>query len=338
MSFKVTKCEELMENENLFSVTSLTACVNQVDVVPGRIKALKIFDESGIATTDFALEYKNGSVSLVKAGPRGADSVNTPDDDKRKVIKFSTTHLKQTDNLFADDFQNVRPFGNKSYEEQVQQFMLDKFAAMTRNNEATIEYQRVGAFAGKILDADGSVILDLHEAFEIEPKIDEIDLAAGTTKKQIRAIKKQSKEALKVTNVPRWVAFCGSTFFDNLESAPDVKEALVRTKDAEQLQDDNDSIAFGSVRWEEYDAFVGDTRFIEDDEALLVPVIDGLCLTRFAPADYSETVNTLGVPHYAQAEPKRMNRGFDLECQSNPISIVTVPLAVRRLKLKAAAQ
>ena len=139
-----------------------------------------------------------------------------------------------------------------------------------------------------------------------------------------------------MTNVPRWVAFCGSTFFDSMEAAPDVKEALVRTKDAEQLQDDNDSIAFGSVRWEEYDAFVGDTRFIEDDEALLVPIIDGLCLTKFAPADYSETVNTLGVPHYAQAEPKRMNRGFDLECQSNPISIVTVPLAVRRLKLKAA--
>ncbi|MGR6863203.1 major capsid protein [Aliivibrio salmonicida] len=68
------------------------------------------------------------------------------------------------------------------------------------------------------------------------------------------------------------------------------------------------------------------------------PVIDGLCLTRFAPADYSETVNTLGVPHYAQAEPKRMNRGFDLECQSNPVSIVTVPLAVRRLKLKAAVK
>ncbi|MGR6863127.1 major capsid protein [Aliivibrio salmonicida] len=184
----------------------------------------------------------------------------------------------------------------------------------------------------------GSVILDLYNNFGIKPVVDTIDLSLGTTKKQIRAIKKKSKESLKVTNVPRWIAFCGSDFFDSLEAASDVKEALVRTKDAEQLQDDNDSIAFGSVRWEEYDAFVGDTRFISDDEALLVPVIDGLCLTRFAPADYSETVNTLGVPHYAQAEPKRMNRGFDLECQSNPVSIVTVPLAVRRLKLKTAVK
>lgn len=335
MSFTVKKCDELMDNEDLFSVTSLTAAINQVDIVPGRIKALKIFDESGIATTDFSLEYKNGTVSLVKSGLRGADSVNVPEDEKRKIIKFSTTHLKQTGHLFADDFQNVRPFGQTSYEEQIQQFMMDKFKTMARNNEATIEYQRIGAFAGKILDSDGTVILDLHEAFGIEPEVDTIDLAKGDTKKQIRAIKKKSKASLKVSNVPRWIAFCGSTFFDSMEAAPDVKEALVRTKDAEQLRDDNDSIAFGSVRWEEYDAFVGDTRFIEDDEALLVPVIDGLCLTRFAPADYSETVNTLGAPHYAKTEPKRMNRGFDLECQSNPISLVTVPLAVRRLKLKA---
>ncbi|MGR6863129.1 major capsid protein [Aliivibrio salmonicida] len=64
MSFKVKKCDELMDNQDLFSVTALTAAVNQVDIVPGRIKALKIFHEAGIATTDFALEYKNGTVSL----------------------------------------------------------------------------------------------------------------------------------------------------------------------------------------------------------------------------------------------------------------------------------
>lgn len=334
--FQVKKCHELMDNADLFSVTALTAAINQTAIVPGRIKALKIFDEAGIATTDFALEYKDGSVSLVKSGTRGGDSANQADDENRHVIKFATTHLKQTGSLLADDFQNVRPFGNKGFDEMVQKFMVDKFAAMTRNNEATIEYQRVGAFAGQILDSDGTVILDLYKHFGITPEVDVLDLSSGTTKKQIRAIKKKSKAALKVTNVPRWVAFCGSDFFDSLESAPDVKEALVRTKDAEQLQDDNDSIAFGSVRWEEYDAFVGDTRFIEPDEALLVPVIPGLCLTRFAPADYSDTVNTIGIPHYAKAEPKRMDRGFDLESQSNPVSIVTVPQAIRRIKLKAA--
>ncbi|EOW9411414.1 major capsid protein [Vibrio cholerae] len=335
MSFTVKKCDELIEGDH-FSVSTLTASVNKVDVVPGRIKALKIFDEAGISTTDMSLEYKDGTVSLVKSGPRGGDPENTTDDDKRSAIKFSTTHLKQVSSLFADEFQNVRPFGNLSYEDQVQQFMLDKFASMTRNNEATIEYQRVGALTGKILDSDGTLILDLYKQFGIEPVTDTIDLSSGDTKKQIRSIKTKSKAALKVNNVPRWIAFCGSVFFDSLEAAPDVKEALVRTKDAEQLRDDNDSISFGSVRWEEYDAFVGDTRFIAEDEALLVPVVDGLCLTRFAPADYSETVNTVGVPHYARAEAKKMNRGFDLECQSNPISIVTVPLAVRRLKLKAA--
>ncbi|CAK1747923.1 Major capsid protein [Vibrio crassostreae] len=333
--FQVKKCSELMDNDDLFSVTSLTAAVNQKDLVPGRIKALKIFDEDGISTTDFAIEYKDGSVSLVKNGQRGLDSTNRPEDDKRSIVKFNTTHLKQTDSLVADDFQNTRPFGTQSYDEMVQKFMIEKFHSMTQNNEATIEYQRVGALVGKVLDSDGTVILDLHEHFGITPETDDLDLTSGDTKKQIRAIKKKSKQALKINNVTRWVALCGSQFFDELELAQDVKESLVRTKDAESLREDNDVLGFASVKWEEYDAFVGDTRFLAEDEALLIPVVPGLCLTRFAPADYSETVNTVGVPHYAQAEAKRMNRGFDLECQSNPISIITVPLAVRRIKLKA---
>ncbi|PWI33069.1 major capsid protein E [Vibrio albus] len=335
MSFYTKNCEELISNQDMFSVSALTDAINQSDTVPGRIKALKLFEERGISTTDFAIEYKNGFVNLVKNSIRGSDG-QMNDDDKRKIIKFATTHLKQFGSLLADDFQNTRPFGNQSYEDLVQDFMLERFDVMKNNNEATIEYQRAGAFVGKILDADGEVILDIHDAFGIVPEVDELDVTTADTKKQIRAIKKKSRDALKVTNVPRWVALCGSTFFDALESAEDVKESYKYYKDGEVLRDDNDSILFGSVVWEEYDAFVGDTRFIASDEAILIPVVPGLCLTRFAPADYNDTVNTIGVPHYARTEPKSMNRGFDLECQSNPISIITVPLAVRRIKLKSA--
>lgn len=335
MSFNSTNCEQLISNSDMFSVSALTAAINQRDSVPGRIKALKLFEEKGISTTDFSIEYKNGFVNLVKNSIRGGDGQQT-DDNKRKAIKFATTHLKQTGSLLADDFQNTRPFGSQSREDLIQDFMVERFETMKNNNEATTEYQRAGAFVGKVLDADGTVILDIHKEFGITPVVDELDLTTGDTKKQIRAIKKSAREALKVTNVPRWVALCGSDFFDSLESAPDVKESFTRLKDGEVLREDNDAISFASVKWEEYDAFVGDTRFIEADEAILIPVISGLCLTRFAPADYNETVNTIGVPHYARAEPKAMNRGFDLECQSNPISIITVPLAVRRIRLKSA--
>lgn len=332
MSFQIQKCEELITNEDLFSVTSLTAAINQTDIVPGRIKQLGLFQEQGIPSTDLAIQYKQGIIDLVKNASRGGLAQQIGDA-KRSLIKFKTTHLLQAGSLFADDFQNVRPFGAKTYENQVQDFMLEQFEGMKKNNEATIEYQRAGALVGKVLDKDGSVILDIHEEFGIKPTIDKLNLTTGDTKKQIRAIKKKAKEALKIGNVSRWIALCGSAFFDELEATPDVRESFTRFREGEVLRQDNDAIQFTSVIWEEYDAFVGGTKFVADDEAILIPVVEGLCITRFAPADYVDTVNTIGVPHYARAEPKSMNRGFDLECQSNPISLITVPDAIRRIKL-----
>lgn len=336
MSYKFKSCSELIGNEDLFSVQSLTAAINQNDVVPGRIKALGLFHEKGIPTTECVIEYKKGIVELVQSTLRGGNPQHVQDR-TRNAIKIQTTHLAQAGHLYADDFQNLRPFGNETFDEQVQKFMLESFESMKNNNEATIEYQRAGALVGKVLDKDGSIILDIHNEFGLEAEIDELDLSTGSTKKQIRAIKKKSKDALKVNNVSRWIALCGSDFFDGLEGADDVRESFTRFREGEVLRQDNDAIRFASVAWEEYDAFVGETKFIEDDEAILIPVVDGLCITRFAPANYTDTVNTTGVPHYAKAAPKHMDKGFDLECQSNPISLITVPNAIRRIKLKASA-
>lgn len=334
MSYTFKSCAEIIGNEDLFSVQSLTAAINQNDVVPGRIKALGLFHERGIPTTECVIDYKKGIVELVQSTLRGGNPQYVQER-TRNAIKIQTIHLVQAGNLYADDFQNIRPFGNESFDDQVQRLMLESFEGMKNNNEATIEYQRAGALVGKILDKDGSVILDIHKEFGLEAEIDEIDFTIPLTiKKQIREIKRKSKDALKVNNVSRWVALCGSEFFDTLEDTQRVRESYTRFGEGEILRKDNDAISFASVAWEEYDAFVGETKFIEDDEAILIPVVEGLCITRFAPANYNETVNTIGVPHYAKAAPKYMDKGFDIECQSNPISLITVPNAIRRIKAR----
>ena len=84
--------------------------------------------------------------------------------------------------------------------------------------------------------------------------------------------------------------------------------------------------------WREYRGSVGGISFIGDDDAYLVPTgIADMFITRFAPADYMETVNTMGLPYYAKQEPMRMNKGIELETQSNPISLCTRPDAIVKL-------
>ena len=48
-----------------------------------------------------------------------------------------------------------------------------------------------------------------------------------------------------------------------------------------------------------------------------------------------ETVNTLGLPYYAKQEVMKFNKGVEIETQSNPICLNTLPEAV--IKLTAAA-
>ncbi|MEP3300783.1 MAG: major capsid protein, partial [Roseibium sp.] len=61
--------------------------------------------------------------------------------------------------------------------------------------------------------------------------------------------------------------------------------------------------------------------------------VPGLFITRFAPADYIETVNTPGLPRYMKQIVKTNGKGVDIELQSNPISLCTQPGALRRLTL-----
>jgi hypothetical protein len=71
---------------------------------------------------------------------------------------------------------------------------------------------------------------------------------------------------------------------------------------------------------------------IPDNEAYAVPMgVDGLFVTRFAPADYNETVNTRGLPYYAKGEPMKFGKGWEMEAQSNQLNLCTRPAAIIKL-------
>ncbi|HML28958.1 MAG TPA: major capsid protein [Hyphomicrobium sp.] len=58
-------------------------------------------------------------------------------------------------------------------------------------------------------------------------------------------------------------------------------------------------------------------------------------MTRFAPGDYIETVNTKGLPRYAKQVRMRNDKGVEIEIQSNHISICTQPNVLRKGVLSA---
>jgi len=86
---------------------------------------------------------------------------------------------------------------------------------------------------------------------------------------------------------------------------------------------------YGGVTFENYRGWIrggtdsGDTvtPFIGANDAHFFPLeTPNLYKTFFAPTDYIETVNTLGLPRYAKAIPSDNGKSVRLEMQTNPLS------------------
>lgn len=319
---------------DLFAAESLTAAINKAPYVPGQIAALKLFEEKGIATTKASIEQKNNTLVLVPNSGRGAPApVFRPG--QREGLSFETAHLIQRSTLLADSIQDVREFGTNELKTLERTLQDDHLAPMRLNLEATIEYHRIGAIKGQIMDASGGVLIDLLAEFGVSQQTLDVDLDTSTTKVQakILAAKRLAENALGAAKPSAWVALCSPAFFDALLGHPSVENFAAGWTAASMLRDDvRESVSIGGVTFMEYRGSYLGTDFIAAGQAYLVPQgIPGLFITRFAPADYAEAVNTEGLPIYAKSHLLPFNRGAMLEAQSNPVNLCSIPQAVIKL-------
>ena len=316
-------------NDDAFSVVSLTKAIEDTPFVPGRVGQLGIFSEEGVSTTSISIEKIGSTVSLVPAASRGS-SGRPMGNDKRQMIPFTATHLPQRASILADEVQNLRAFGSESEVETAQRLMNRKLAKMRRDLDTTIEYQRIGAIKGSILDSDGTTeLLNLHTAFGTSVTSHSLVLGtAGTlVRNKVIEARRKMEAALGGLTYSGARVLCSASFFDALVGHAKVEAAFDRYMNGEFLREDQrGGFYFAGVFWEEYRGQVGATKFIADGEAWMVPEgVPDLFVTNYAPADYMETVNTLGQAYYAKQEPKDFNKGIDVETQSNPIHICTRP-------------
>jgi hypothetical protein len=328
--------QQALESEK-FTVSSLTASINNIVMPPMRLAELGIFEERGIRTTSMEVEFKDGEIIIVPEKERGADGTHTEDRD-RKLFTFKAVHLPLEASIYADDIQNVRAFGSETEEEQLDTLISDKQEDHRMSLDATIEYFRAGALTGKILGAAGNTIVDLHATFGIT--LTQVTNAIDFTKplrNQLLKAKTASKKNQKGIKGRRYHALCSETFFAELMEHDSFVAAFERANEGAALRNDvSNGVEWQGITWEQYEDDINGTLIIPEGEARLFPVDKPkLFITRFAPANYNETVNTIGLPYYSKSEPKRMGKGVDIESQTNVINICTNPLAVRRLTIGA---
>jgi len=323
--------------DEAFSVSSLTAAINEQEYLPGRISSLGLFREEGITTLTVQIEKDGDTLALVPAGERGTSGL-VVGSSKRNMIPFNTVHLPEVFSIKADEIQGIRAFGSRTELQSVQDVVNKRLAKARRQLDATHEFQRMGALNGQVLDADGkTVLLDIYRTFGVTRKKLSMGLGDQQTELRVRATEAldMQEDALGSVTSTGSRAFCGKNFWNKLIVHKSVKETYLNSQQAAALRGDaRESFEFGGIVWERYRGKVAGVSFVHDDKALLIPEgVPDLYISSFAPADYMETVNTEGVPYYSKIEPMRFNKGMSGEAQSNPLHLCTRPLAQILLEL-----
>lgn len=322
-----------------FGVVQLTDAINKAAFVPGRAGQVIDWMEQGVTTTSIMLEEYGGALALINPSERGGPGV-TVAKERRTARILRIPHYEINDNINADEVQNVRAFGQESATQTVFDLVNRRMAEhASLRMDPTLEFQRIGAVKGVILNADGSTLYNLFTEFGVAQEAEiAFDLAnaspaSGALRKRCTQAVRSVANALGGTPYSGIHAFCGDAFWDDLTAHKEVRETYLNQAEAAQLRGNAayGSFDFGGIRWENYRGAVNGAAFVETDKCHIFPVgSPGLWRTVYAPADYVDTVNTLGLPRYARTRVRDDGKGVALDMQMNALSYCTRPLALIR--------
>ena len=320
-------------NSSAFNMVSLTAAINKIPNMYGRCRELNLFPGLGVSTRTIIVEEQNGVLNLLPTMPVGAPGT-LGIMGKRKVRSFAIPHIPHDDVVLPEEVQGVRLFGSENAMEAVAQKIAEKLAAMRNKHAITLEHLRIGALKGIILDADATTLYNLYTEFGITAKTINFALTNAATEviSKCLEVKRHIEDNLKGEVMTNVHVFCSEGFYDALTTHAKVTAAFSQFQNRQTLDGDyRRAFIFGDITFEEYRGTATDADgtarpFIAANEAHAFPVgTQNTFRTYFAPADFNETANTIGIELYAKQESRKFERGTDLHTQSNPLPMCARP-------------
>lgn len=308
-----------------FSMRSLTAAVNVPQFSPSRIAELGVFTEMGVTTTKVSVERLSNAVALVQSTTRGGAPAEVASD-MRSLYDLNTVRVALSDTISADETQGVRSFGSETEAQTLASEVNRRNQALAANIAATIEYQRFTALQGVTKDANGATLVDTHTVFGTgsvaTQEIDTNSTIGGELRSQTSATIRAIESGLGGRPYSRIHAFVDATFFDNMMQNAEVIDSFKYVQgSALRERTSGRSLDFAGITYEEYRPLSGSNP-LATGKGIAFPIGSGIFVTRFAPADYNDTVNTVGLPLYARmfSDPDG-NRWQRLEVQTNVLNV-----------------
>lgn len=338
----------------LYDSTALTGQINRVPNRYGMIAALGIFASEGIGSTNVEIREEEGSLKLLTHRERGSGAQqNDRQRGRTKVIKAA--HFELEDLITPSDVQDrLAVIGRDKQPESVDYVLAKLLVEMASKHFITLEWLRMGALKGVVLDGDGTTeLLNLYTEFGKTKKT--VDFVLGTAGTDIIAKTEEVVDHIG-TNLNGEVmdgveGICSTTFFNKLIQHAKVEKFYQNWQAAVAIshpQRDTRGgnwgrvFEFHGITFREYKGrapLSGGTtaKFVADDYCHFFPVgtMDTFA-DYFAPPDTLDTVNVQaalesdpdfgGVAQiFASPEILKHGKGVEIYTESNPVPLCKRP-------------
>lgn len=318
-----------------FSMQELTHVVIDAPYVPRRIGELGLFEYQGVPTTEVLIEKQNNTLRLVRTTPRGGPPIQRQRD-RRAMISVPTSRIALQSPITADEIQNVRELGTNQLT-TIQSTVNQRNISMSNDIEATLEYHRVGALRGQVIDVDGDTLIDAFDLFDVTPQtpvdwdLDNANPGEGALAQKCSDVIRLIEDELGDVTYSGVYGMCSSGFYDAVRKHKEYRAAFLNTERGEETLTGRIArrrFVYAGILFEEYRGTVGGTKYVEDDTAQFFPIgAPGLFVGRYAPAEWWDTVNTIGLPRYARVsfDPNYPDSQINSNVQCQPLHVCTRP-------------
>ncbi|MDJ0921050.1 MAG: major capsid protein [Henriciella sp.] len=323
-----------------YTAYGLTQAINNVPNTYGLLGDMNVSPGRGIPETYVRIDVQGSVVKVLPATPRGGQAAKHQRlSDEAKLIEIP--HFPLEDLLTPADVQNLERVQNGQLVGMTVEDALNQRLEETRlPHDQTLEYLRVGALKGLVLDGAGETLLDLYQTFDLTQKVFDLDLENANADfiSNCSHIFNHVTENLLGETMTSVQVVCDSTAFNRLVGHPLVKEYWLNHTAAAALANMTRekrggmygrTFEFQNLTFVEYFGNVvladGSTseKLIEENVGYAFPAgMRSGWETFFAPAHDMREVNTIGQELYVSPEVLKHGEGIELKTQSNPISVL----------------
>lgn len=318
--------------------------VERTEFRPQLLGSLGIFEPIYSRSRTIAIADRDRTLSLIPTSEMGAPPAELIPEGA-KVRPFNTTRLAKGSTIYAAELAGVTALPFDVQTRDVAAELADRTQQIMNDLELTWEHMRFGAIQGKVLDSDGSTLIDWFAEWGVAEPSD-INFALTTegtdVRKKCRDVKRAMMKASKGIWTPttRVAALAGDTFYDALVNHKQIKETKLGTERAPMLENiegfssiEVEGITFINYRGTDD----GSTISIDTNKAKFFPVgARGAFKVGFSPAnEFKPYLNQRAREYYGLmlADTSGRDAWDRVEIYSYPLFICTRPEMIQTGKV-----